>query len=202
MGRGEEGGGAPGCCDPPPLLLLLFSLLLLPPFLPVYRLVKRRNKQKRAQRREDIPPSPPPRYLSIFIQPFLSWRGIIPLQASEIWGLGRDGVTTDRPKQGKPLWAERGHPHAPAGAPLCLTGSNNATGIAACASAFSGLHGAATWPPVSGSYSQPYCHSGEGRGMRAVSKMHGMRWKVNSDTETEERGETKGDGLLEAECVI
>lgn len=25
--------------------------------------------------------------------------------------------------------------------------------------------------------------------------MHGMRWKVNSDTETE-RGETKGDGLL------
>lgn len=38
--------------------------------------------------------------------------------------------------------------------------------------------------------------------MGAVSKMHGMRWKVNSDTETEERGETKGDGLLEAECVI
>ncbi len=39
--------------------------------------------------------------------------------------------------------------------------------------------------------------------MGAVSKMHGMRWKVNSDRETgEERGETKGDGLLEAECVI
>lgn len=66
----------------PPLLPLW--LLLLPPFLPVYRLVKRRNKQKRVQRREDIPPSPPPRYLPIFIQPFLSWRGIIPLQASEI----------------------------------------------------------------------------------------------------------------------
>lgn len=34
-----------------------------------------------------------------------------------------------------------------------------------------------------------------------VSKMHGMRWKVNSDTETQERGETKGGGVR-WECVI
>lgn len=83
---------------------------LLPPFLPVYRLVRRRNKQERAQRREDVPPSPPPpRYLPIFIQPFLSWRGIIPLQGSETWGLGRDGHTTDRPKQASCMEAP-GHP--------------------------------------------------------------------------------------------
>ncbi len=61
------------------------------------------------------------------------------------------------------------------------------------------LHGAARWPPVSGTASRIVI---QGRGMGAVSKMHGMRWKVNSDTETEERGETKGDGLLEAESVI
>ncbi|TKS88126.1 Transmembrane gamma-carboxyglutamic acid protein 2 NEDD4 WW domain-binding protein 1 [Collichthys lucidus] len=48
---------------------------------PYSGLVKRRNKQNRAERQEDIPPSPPPRYLLIFIQPFLSWRGITPLQA-------------------------------------------------------------------------------------------------------------------------
>lgn len=38
--------------------------------------------------------------------------------------------------------------------------------------------------------------------MGAVSKMHGMRWKVNSDTETEEMEETEGDRFLEAKCVI
>lgn len=31
--------------------------------------------------------------------------------------------------------------------------------------------------------------------------MHGMRWKVNSDTETQERGETKGGWVL-WDCVI
>lgn len=51
---------------------------------------------------------PPPHYLCIFIQLFLSWRGIIPLRASEIWGLGRDGVTRDRPKQGKLQWSKHG----------------------------------------------------------------------------------------------
>lgn len=73
----------------------------------VYRLVKQRNKQNQALEVK-IFPLPPPHYLCIFIQLFLSWRGIIPFRASEIWGLGRDGVTRDRPKQGKLRWPKHG----------------------------------------------------------------------------------------------
>lgn len=62
------------------------------------------------------------------------------------------------------------------------------------------LHGAATWPPVSGS--QPYCHSGEGRGMGAVSKMHGMRWKVNSDMETQEGRKEGGWVIGSRDCFV
>lgn len=94
-----------------------------------------------------------------------------------------------------------GHPWVPLSAPVCLTGSNNARHSAA--SAFSPgcmvlLHGHQ-------SQVQPAVLSlGGGEGLKggAVSKMQGMRWKVNSDTETEERGSEKGDGSLEAECVI
>lgn len=83
---------------------------------------------------------------------------------------------------------------------MCFTGSNNATGTALPAPLHSArLHGAATRHPVSGTANRIV---NRGRGMGAVSKMHGMRWKVNNDTEIEERGETEGDGLLEAESVI
>lgn len=174
------------------------SLLLLPPFLPVYRLVKRRNKQKRAQRREDIPPSPPPHYLPIFIQPFLSWRGIIPLQASEILGLGRDGVTTDRPKQGKPRRSEHGQLRGLVGASVCFSGSVNNMGTVLPAPLHSSrLHGAAAWPQ---SQVQPAVLSLGGReGLGAVSKIQGMRWKVNSDTGDRGEGINEG-GWVSGSC--
>lgn len=91
-GRGEEGGGAPGCCDSPSSSHSFSS-----PFLRVHRLVRQRNKQNRALRREDIPPSPPPHVSVHPHQPFLSWRGIFPRQASGSSGLERDGRTTENP---------------------------------------------------------------------------------------------------------
>lgn len=67
---------------------------------------------------------------------------------------------------------------------------------AACASAFSQAARRCTALPLG---HQPQVQpavlsSGEGRGMGAVSKMHGMRLKVNSDTDTEERGRRRGMG--------
>lgn len=48
---------------------------------------------------------------------------------------------------------------------------------------------------------QAVLSSRKGEGCRGLSltKMHGMRWKVNSDLETKERRNMKGDGLLKAE---
>ena len=161
MGRGEEGGGAPGCCDPLPSSFS-GSLSSLHSSQSTGSSSGEINRSEQRLRREDIPPSPPPRYLPIFIQPFLSWRGIIPLQASEILGLGRDGVTTDRPKQGKPRWAKHGAPIRSWWVHQCALTMPRAWLPAPLHSAR--LHAAAaaaTWPPAPGTASRIVIGGGE-----------------------------------------
>lgn len=194
MGRGEEGGGAPGCCDPLPSSSSSRSFASLHSSQSTGSPSREINRSERREEKTFLPPLP----LAICpssSSPFFHGEELsrCRLRRSRGW----DGMELRQIGQSKVSLGGQSM-----GTHMILTGCNNAVGtqrsLRLCIQPGCTvlLHGHRL------RYSQPYCHSGEGRGMGAVSKMHGMRWKVNSDTETEERGGTKGDGLLGAECVI
>ncbi|MED6287594.1 hypothetical protein CHARACLAT_017997 [Characodon lateralis] len=56
---------------------------------------------------------------------------------------------------------------------------------------------AASWPPVSGTASRIVIQERGGVWGLSLTKMHGMRWKVNSNLKTKERRNMKGDGCLD-----